>query len=304
MEMRGRTAGRGQDVWPYADIRLERTVRRRLFGGHPLTEAVAGADGHFGMSRSERQSMSGFEVSARMIVRDGELEGFKQQAAECIRVTREKDTRTLRYDWFLSDDGTECEIREAYVDADGFLEHRVNVGDALNKLFSEFADAHNVMVYGEASPKLVEFANANMPPGSVLWYGFLQGLKSVPNPTKGLEVSVRMKVRDGALPGLKAQATKCIEQTWERDTKTLRYDWFLSDDGTSCEIREAYVDSQGVIEHRMENVRDATNELFGKFADDPVVTVYGDASPELIEFGNMRMGEAIRWFTFLGGLDS
>jgi quinol monooxygenase YgiN len=246
--------------------------------------------------------MSGFEVSAMMTVRDGRLEGFKQQAAECIRITREKDTRTLRYDWFLRDDRTECEIREAYVDADGFLEHRVNVGDALSTLFSDFADAHNVRVYGEASPKLVEFANANMPPGSVLWYQFLAGLDSVASPAKGLEVSVRMRVRDGKLPGLNEQARKCIEQTRERDTKTLRYDWFLSDDGTGGEIREAYADSAGVIEHRMEHVRDATNELFSKFADDSVVTVYGDASPELVDFGKARMGDAIQWFTFLGGL--
>jgi quinol monooxygenase YgiN len=121
---------------------------------------------------------------------------------------------------------------------------------------------------------------------------------------RGVEVSVRMKVRDGQLAGLKEQATRCIEQTRERDTKTLRYDWFLSDDGARCEIREAYVDSDGVIEHRIENVRDATNELFIKFADDPVVTVYGNASPKLVEFGNSRMGDSIRWFSFLGSLDS
>lgn len=50
--------------------------------------------------------MSGLEVSARMKVRDGQLEGFKRQAAECVRQTKEKDTRTLRYDLFLSDDGS------------------------------------------------------------------------------------------------------------------------------------------------------------------------------------------------------
>jgi quinol monooxygenase YgiN len=121
---------------------------------------------------------------------------------------------------------------------------------------------------------------------------------------RGLEVSVRMEVRDGRLAGLEEQATKCIELTRERDTKTLRYDWFLSDDGTRCEIREAYVDSDGVIEHRIENVRDATNELFSKFAHDPVVTVYGDASPKLVECGNARMSDSIRWFSLLGGLDS
>jgi quinol monooxygenase YgiN len=121
---------------------------------------------------------------------------------------------------------------------------------------------------------------------------------------RGVEVSVRMKVRDGQLAGLEEQATRCIEQTRQRDTKTLRYDWFLSDDGTRCEINEAYVDSDAVIEHRIENVRDATNELFSTFAEDPVVTVYGDASPKLVEVGNARMGESIRWFSFLDGVDS
>ena len=59
-----------------------------------------------------------FEVTARLKVREGEVEGFKRQAAEIIRLTGELDTRTVRYDWFLSEDETECEVREAYVDAD------------------------------------------------------------------------------------------------------------------------------------------------------------------------------------------
>ena len=57
-----------------------------------------------------------FEVTARLKIRDGELDGFKQQAAEMMRLTRELDTGTLAYDWFLSEDGSECEVFEAYVD--------------------------------------------------------------------------------------------------------------------------------------------------------------------------------------------
>ena len=71
-----------------------------------------------------------FEVMARLKIRDGELEGFKRQAAEMMRLTRDKDTKTLRYDWFLSDDGTECEVREGYVDADGLIEHAHHVAEA------------------------------------------------------------------------------------------------------------------------------------------------------------------------------
>ena len=121
--------------------------------------------------------MTTLEVSARMTVRSGKLESFKQQAAECIRQTKAKDTKTLRYDWFLNGDQTECEIREAYRSADGLVEHRLHIGEALDALFREFADNHSVTVYGEPSPQLLEMAK-RMPPGSVKWYSFLQGLDS------------------------------------------------------------------------------------------------------------------------------
>ncbi len=120
--------------------------------------------------------MNKLEVSARMTIRKGKLEGFKRQARECIRQTKEKDTKTLRYNWFLSGDETECEIREAYVSSEGLIEHRMHIGEALNTLFSEFADDHAVTVYGEPSPQLVEMAR-RMPQGSVKWYSFLQGLE-------------------------------------------------------------------------------------------------------------------------------
>jgi quinol monooxygenase YgiN len=118
-----------------------------------------------------------FETTARLKVREGELEGFKTQAAEMMRLTREKDTKTLRYDWFLSDDGTECEVREAYVDADALLEHSNHVGEARSKLFRDFADGHTMTFYAEPSPALAEAMKA-MPPGAVTVkrVSFLQGL--------------------------------------------------------------------------------------------------------------------------------
>ena len=121
--------------------------------------------------------MSKLQVSARMIIRKGKLEGFKRQAAECIRQTKEKDTKTIRYDWFLSSDETECEIREAYLISEGLIEHRMHIGGALSKLFNEFAFAHAVTVYGDPSPQLVEMANAETA-GRVKWYSFLQGLET------------------------------------------------------------------------------------------------------------------------------
>jgi len=104
--------------------------------------------------------MNQFEVRARLKVRDGQLEGFKRQAAEMMRVTREKDTGTLTYDWFLSDDGTTCEVREAYVDADALVEHAMNVREAREAMFAEFAYDHQMAFYGDPSPRLTALVKA------------------------------------------------------------------------------------------------------------------------------------------------
>lgn len=117
-----------------------------------------------------------FEVTARLKVRDGELDGFKEQAAEMMRQTKEKDTGTLRYDWFLSNDGTACEVREGYVDADALLEHANNVGEARAKLFRDFAYGHDMTIYGEPSPALAEAMDALAGVVQFNRFSFFQGL--------------------------------------------------------------------------------------------------------------------------------
>lgn len=118
------------------------------------------------------------DVIATMTVRPGKLEGFKRQAAECIRQTKQKDKGTLRYDWFMTDDTATVEILEAYESSDAWMQYRANIGAALDKLFDEFADNHRVNVYGEPSQKLRDMANAAMA-GRIKWFSFLEGLETV-----------------------------------------------------------------------------------------------------------------------------
>jgi quinol monooxygenase YgiN len=119
--------------------------------------------------------MSQFEARAQLKVRDGQLEGFKRQAAEMMRVTREKDTGTLAYDWFLSKDGTECEVREAYLDADALVEHALNVREARDVMFAEFAYDHKMAFYGQPSPRLT--ALVDKIGVDVKWFTLLQALE-------------------------------------------------------------------------------------------------------------------------------
>jgi quinol monooxygenase YgiN len=121
------------------------------------------------------------EVSAMMKVRKGKLEGFKKQAAEIIRLAKEKDTKTIRYDWFLSKDETECEVREVYESSEGLIEHRMHIAEALKKLFSEFAEGHAVKIYGKLSPQLQQMIDS-LKDVDVKQYSFLKGLESEVTP--------------------------------------------------------------------------------------------------------------------------
>ena len=80
--------------------------------------------------------MSHLELRAQMTVRPGQLVGFTAQAAELMRLTRELDTHTLRYDWFVSEDGTRCEVHEAYESEQGLFEPRH--GGFLNSTVEEY----------------------------------------------------------------------------------------------------------------------------------------------------------------------
>ena len=119
-----------------------------------------------------------FEVTAQLKIRDGELEGFTRQVAEMMRIAREKDTRTLRYDWFVSDDGTKCEVREAYTDADALLEHGMNVAEARDKLFRDYADGHHMTLYAEPSPALAALIEKLSGHVEFTQFAFLQGRDS------------------------------------------------------------------------------------------------------------------------------
>ena len=119
--------------------------------------------------------MAFLELSAHMSVRPGCLDGFKRQAAECIRITREKDTHTLRYDWFVSLDGTECEVREAYTGPEGLIEHNRHILEARTKLFKEYADNHFMTVYGEMSQPLLDLLTTHSV--DYKWFTFIQGLE-------------------------------------------------------------------------------------------------------------------------------
>jgi quinol monooxygenase YgiN len=245
-----------------------------------------------------------FEVMARLKIRDRELDGFKRQAAEVMRLARELDTKTLRYDWFIDADQTECEVREVYLDADGLFEHNTHVVEARDKLFRDHAYGHDMTIYGEPSPALADLIERMA--GHVAFHRYVlwQGLDSN-NETKGsamFEATAHLKIRGGQLEGFRQQAAELMRQMREQDDQPLRYDWFLSDDGTECEVREAYLDADVLLKHQ-QAVAEAKMKLFREFVVGHTMTFYGEVSPALAA-ALEAMGTTYTTFSFLQGLDA
>ena len=120
--------------------------------------------------------MNRLEVHAHLKVRPGQLDGFKRQAAELIRITREQDTKTLRYDWFIKEDGTECEVHEAYLNEEGLFEHNIHVMAAREILFRDYAFDHRMTAFGDVSQKFRDLTIKHA--GGITVYSFLQGLET------------------------------------------------------------------------------------------------------------------------------
>ena len=114
--------------------------------------------------------MEQLEVSARFKIHAGKLAEFKHIAAQCLKSVQDKDTGTLKYDWFLNEDQGICEAREVYSNSGAALEHMGNLGELLGRIAAiSDADFH---IYGDPSPELQSAAAALAP----AVYSKLQGL--------------------------------------------------------------------------------------------------------------------------------
>jgi quinol monooxygenase YgiN len=246
-------------------------------------------------------TMDNLEVIARLKIRPGQLEGFKSQAAEILRATREKDTHTLRCDWFINEDGTACEVHELFPGEQGLIEHKMNTMEATVALFRDYAFDHHAAIYGDVSQSFIDLVTKRMGPPAV--FAFTQGLESPASVQGGardpLRVIARVKVRPGQLEGFKTRAAEILRLAQEKDTQTLRYDWFLSQDETDCEVHEAYLREEGLIEHN-QHVVAARDAWFRDCAFDHQMSVYGEISQHLSELFDKHAGGVSKFSLLLG----
>jgi len=248
-------------------------------------------------------TMDNLEVIAGLKIHPGQLEGFKSQASEILRATQKQDTHTLRCDWFINEDGTKCEVHELFPNQQGLIEHKMNTMEATAVLFRDYAFDHHATIYGEVSQDFIDLVAKRMGPPAV--FAFTQGLDSLASVQGGatghLQVIARVKVRPGQLEGFKTQAAEILRLAQQKDTQTLRYDWFLNKDGTDCEVHEAYPSEEGLIEHN-QHVVAARDAWFRDFAFDHRMSVYGEISQHLSDLFTKHAG-GVSKFSFVQGFE-
>lgn len=114
--------------------------------------------------------MSHLQATVRLKIHEGKLDEFKEIAAQCFTLTKEKDPGTLQYDWFMDENQTEFVVRERYSDSNAVLAHLANLGDLFGKVMR--VTDFSLEVYGNPSEELLK-AIATMKPKV---YSFYQGL--------------------------------------------------------------------------------------------------------------------------------
>jgi len=178
----------------------------------------------------------------------------------------------------------------------------MNTMEASTALLRDHAFDHHATIYGEVSQDFINLVTQRMGPPTV--FAFFQGLDSPASLRGGtghLEVIARLKVRPGQLEGFNSQVAEIMRLTRAQDTQTLRYDWFLNEDATECEVHEGYVREEGLIEHN-QHVVEARHELFRDYAFDHRMSVYGDISQHLSDLFDKHAG-GVSQFSFVQGLE-
>jgi quinol monooxygenase YgiN len=90
--------------------------------------------------------------TARFKVHPGKLDEWKRLSALCMESARTKDTGTLEYIVFLSDDQSEGVVHERYRDSDALLQHIANLGELMGAIMK--TATYTGEICGNASPAL------------------------------------------------------------------------------------------------------------------------------------------------------
>ena len=74
-----------------------------------------------------------FRLILHQRINEGQLETFEKRAQETTAGVRANEPETLCYEWYVSDDGTDCYLVETYADSEAFLLHLSHLRERRDK---------------------------------------------------------------------------------------------------------------------------------------------------------------------------
>ncbi len=89
-------------------------------------------------------------------IKDGELDNFKTLMAEMIETTQNNEPGAMNYEWFISEDGSTCEIYERYSDSAATMTHLASFGANFADRFMGCVNPTRFIVYGDPSSEVRE----------------------------------------------------------------------------------------------------------------------------------------------------
>lgn len=91
---------------------------------------------------------------------------------------------------------------------------------------------------------------------------------------------VEIEIKPGELENFKALAGEAAAATKANEPDTLNYEWFITEDQTTCHIYERYADSAATMKH-LESFGKQFADTYAALTEPKRFTVYGNPSTEL-----------------------
>ena len=105
---------------------------------------------------------------------------------------------------------------------------------------------------------------------------------------------IELEIKQGELDNFKALMNEMVEATRANEPGTMNYEWFISDDESSCHLYERYADSAATMTHLGWFGQNFAERFMAAVAPTRLV-VYGDPNDEvraaLSAFGAVHMAQ-------------
>ena len=87
-------------------------------------------------------------------IKPGELDNFKALMNEMVEATEANEPNTLNYEWFISEDGSNCHIYERYADSAATMTHLGSFGQNYAERFLAMVNPTRFVVYGNPNDEV------------------------------------------------------------------------------------------------------------------------------------------------------